>query len=325
MMYECQSVYATSILRMRGGTSAGVRGGGNHRGKYTTRSAKTISSFEEIISYENLLRAWEDFIKGKRKRKDINDFARTLSDNLWQLYFDIKNGAYAHGPYDEYIICDPKKRTIHKASVRDRVVHRMVYNELYQYFDKRFVYDSYSSRKGKGVHLARDRFKHFTDKVSKNYTKQCFVLKFDIQKCFASIDQGALLSLLKRNIADEKLFELVKIIVESFERGLPLGNLTSQLFINVYLHELDLFCKHKLRTKHYLRYADDVVIVSDDRYELEFVYEDISVFLKEKLFLLTHKKIITTVYRGIDVLGVVFFPRYGVLRKRTRERILRAK
>lgn len=321
MIYECQSVYATSILRMRGGPSAGVRGGGSHKGKYTTQSAKTIPSFEKIISYENLLRAWEDFIKGKRGRRDVNDFARTLSDNLWQLYFDIKNGTYAHGPYDEYTICDPKKRIIHKASVRDRVVHRLIYNALYRYFDERFIYDSFSSRKGKGTHRARGRFKHFAGKASKNYTRQCFVLKFDIQKCFASIDQGTLLSLLKRNIADEKLFELVKIIVESFAQGLPLGNLTSQLFINVYLHELDLFCKHKLRTKHYLRYADDIIIVSGDRYELEFVYEDISVFLKEKLLLLTHKKIITTVYRGIDVLGVVFFPRYGVLRKRTRANV----
>lgn len=298
-------------------------GGGSHRGKYTTRSAKTILPFEEIVSYENLLCAWEDFIKGKRKRGDINAFARTLSDGLWQLHFDLKNGTYLHGAYDEYVICDPKKRIIHKASVRDRVVHRLLYNELYTYFDKRFIYDSYSSRKGKGTHRARDRFKHFTDKVSKNYTKQCFVLKFDIQKCFASIDQGALLSLLKRNIADEKLFELIQIIVESFERGLPLGNLTSQLFINVYLHELDLFCKHELHAKHYLRYADDVVIMATDKYELGVVYENISLFLKEELSLTTHKRIITTAYHGIDVLGVIFFPRYGILRKRTRRRIER--
>lgn len=296
-------------------------GGGSHRGKYTTRSTKTTPSFEEIISYENLLYAWEDFIKGKRKRKDINIFAYSLSDNLWQLYFDIKNSTYAHGLYDEYTICDPKKRIIHKASVRDRVVHRLVYNALYHYFDRRFIYDSYSSRRGKGTHRARDRFKYFAQKVSKNYTKQCFVLKFDIQKCFASINQGTLLLLLKRNITDDRVYHIVKIIIESFGCGLPLGNLTSQLFINVYLHEIDLFCKQKLRIKNYLRYADDIVIVSDDRYELEVAYENISVFLKEGLSLATHKKIVTTVYRGIDVLGVIFFPQYGVLRKRTRMRM----
>lgn len=295
-------------------------GGGSHRGKYITRSTKNIPPFEEIISYENLLYAWEDFIKGKRKRKDINIFARTLSDNLWQLYFDIKNGTYVHGSYDEYIICDPKKRVIHKANVRDRVVHRLVYNVLYPYFDRRFIYDSYSSRRGKGTHRARGRFKHFTDKVSKNYTKQCFVLKFDIQKCFASVSQEILLLLIKRNIVDEKLFNLIKIIVKSFERGLPLGNLTSQLFVNIYLHELDLFCKQKLRIKNYLRYADDIVIVSEDEHELEMFYEKMVFFLANALFLVAHKKSITTIYCGIDVLGVVFFPRYGILRKKKRTR-----
>lgn len=295
-----------------------VRGGGEHIGNCTIPNVKNIPPFEEIILYESLLRAWGDFIKGKRGRRDVNMFARTLSDNLWQIHFDIKDGTYTHGGYHEYVICDPKKRTIHKASVRDRVVHRLAYNALYRYFDKRFIYDSYSSRKGKGTHKARDRFKHFLQTVSKNYTKQCFVLKFDIQKCFASIDQRTLLRLLKRNIADDKLFDLIESIVESFECGLPLGNLTSQLFINVYLHELDLFCKHKLRIKNYLRYADDIVVVSNDKDELEVLYERTVLFLADELSLTAHKKSITTIYNGVDVLGVVFFPQYGILRKRTR-------
>ncbi|KKU81471.1 MAG: RNA-directed DNA polymerase [Parcubacteria group bacterium GW2011_GWA1_47_8] len=296
----------------------GCTGGGEHKGKYTIRNVCYARSFEEIISYESLLRAWEDFVKGKRKRVDVNDFARTLLDNLWQLHFDLKNNTYVHGGYLEYVICDPKKRMIHKASVRDRVVHRVIYNALYRYFDKRFVHDSYSSRKGKGMHKARDRFKYFVRKVSKNCTKQCFVLKFDIQKCFASIDQKVLLCLLRRNIADDKLFDIAKNIVESFGCGLPLGNFTSQLFINVYLHELDLFCKQELHIKYYLRYADDVVVVSNDEYELEVIHKRIADFLLRKLFLITHKKSITTISHGVDVLGVIFFPRYGILRKRTR-------
>jgi len=247
--------------------------------------------------------------------------ARTLSDSLWQLHFDLKSGTYAHGGYYEYTICDPKKRVIHKASVRDRVVHRLIYNALYRSFDRRFIHDSYSSRKGKGTHKARDRFKFFVQKVSKNHTKQCFVLKFDIQKCFASIDQKTLLVLLERNIVDDRLYLLAKNIIESFESGLPLGNLTSQLFINAYLHELDLFCKHELHIKYYLRYADDVILVSDDKLELEVVYKRIANFLLSKLYLMTHKKSVATIYQGVDVLGVVFFPQYGILRKRTRVRM----
>ncbi|OHA83790.1 MAG: hypothetical protein A2937_01825 [Candidatus Yonathbacteria bacterium RIFCSPLOWO2_01_FULL_47_33b] len=301
--------------------SVGIRGGGGHKGKYTIQNVPNARSFEEIISYENLLRAWEDFIKGKRGRRDVDMFARTLSDNLWQLHFDLKNSTYAHGGYHEYTICDPKKRTIHKASVRDRVVHRLVYNALYRYFDKRFIHDSHSSRKGKGTHRARDRFRLFAQKVSKNYTKQCFVLKFDIQKCFASIDQTTLLEILKKHIADDEVYDIVAIIIGSFKCGLPLGNLTSQLFINVYLHELDWFCKHTIRAKYYLRYADDVVIVSDDEDELDVAYRIIADFLLSKLYLTTHKKSVATIYQGVDVLGVIFFPRYGILRRRTRVRM----
>lgn len=126
---------------------------------------------------------------------------------------------------------------------------------------------------------------------------------------FASIDQRTLLVVLKKHITDEKVHDLVVIIMRSFERGLPLGNLTSQLFINVYLHELDWFCKHELNVKNYLRYADDIVIVASSKYEIEVTYKRISDFLLSELSLVTHKKSVTAVSQGVDVLGVVFFPK----------------
>lgn len=259
-------------------------------------------------------------MKGKRGRSDVSEFAIHLANNLLEIVYDLQAGMYTHGIYEEYIICDPKKRVIHKARVRDRVVHRLVYNALYSYFDKRYIHDSYSCRIGKGTHKAYTRFRHFVSKVSKNYTKQCYVLKFDIKKCFESISTSILKQILARHIEDEKLLHLVYVVIDSFPKGLPLGNLTSQLFINIYLHELDWYVKHTLKCMYYLRYADDIIIASRDKESLEKLYSNMAFFLYEELHLITHKKVIRSIYSGIDVLGVVFFAPYGRLRRSTEKR-----
>ncbi len=274
----------------------------------------------DIITFPNILEAWNDFVSGKRKREDVNEFAAHLVDNLLDLFDELKNGKYVHGLYDEYVICDPKKRVIHKAAVRDRVVHRLLYNTLYGYFDKRYIYDSYSCRIGKGTHKAQVRFRHFVNVVSKNYTKQCYVLKFDVKKCFESIDTKILKSILTWHVEDERLKSLIFIILDSFQKGLPLGNLTSQLFINIYLHEIDWYCKQTLKCKYYLRYADDVIIVSHHKEYLEKLYKNIAFFVLEELHLTTHKKVILSIYSGIDILGLVFFQKYERLRRSTAKR-----
>lgn len=292
----------------------GFVGGGN------IHSKNCNIKYEDILTFENLLKAWDDFVVGKRKREDVNNFAKNLSDNLFDILDELKSETYIHGKYEEYIICDPKKRIIHKAGVKDRVVHRLIYNVLHNYFDKRYIYDSYSCRIGKGTHKAQERFRDFVNVVSKNYTKPCYVLKFDIRKCFASIDVEILKNILDYHIEDIRLKNLVYKIIESFPVGLPLGNLTSQLFINVYLNELDLYVKNKLKCKNYLRYADDVVIISNNKEELERTYIDLNFFLKQELRLTTHKKIISSIYSGIDILGLVFFAKYKRLRRRTEKR-----
>ncbi len=310
MIYECQRVYATSSLRIRGGMDSW---GGIH--------GKNCSiQYEDIVTFEKLLKAWEDFVQGKRKREDVNEFAQHLSDNLFDILDELRNDKYTHGPYEEYVICDPKKRTIHKASVKDRVVHRLLYNALYGYFDKRYIHDSYSCRIGKGTHKAQARFRNFVNVVSKNYTKPCYILKFDIKKCFASIDTEILKNILGWHIKDDRLRNLVYKVINSFESGLPLGNLTSQLFINVYLHELDLYVKQTLKIICYLRYADDVIVIFHDKEELEKLYTNLQLFLKQNLFLTSHKKVISSIYSGIDILGLVFFPQYERLRRSTERR-----
>ncbi|HCC06220.1 TPA: hypothetical protein DEP94_02600 [Candidatus Nomurabacteria bacterium] len=283
-------------------------------------SKKCNTQYDDIVTFEKLLESWNDFVSGKRKREDVNTFALRLSDNLIDLFYELKSDVYIHGNYEEYVICDPKKRIIHKASVRDRVVHRLLYNALYSYFDRRYIYDSYSCRIGKGTHKAQARFRYFVNAVSKNYTKPCYVLKFDIKKCFESIDADILKNILFTHIQDERLKSLVFKIIDSFPKGLPLGNLTSQLFINIYLHELDWYVKQTLHCTHYFRYADDMVVISHDKKELENFYKQLQIFLKQELHLTTHKKVISSIYSGIDILGLVFFAKYQRLRRSTERR-----
>ena len=301
-----------------------MRGGGyTHGTNEYIISLDTVCSisFDEVVTMENIYRAWNDFIRGKRGRSDVNVFAVGLIDNLVLLHDDLREQKYVHGTYESYMICDPKKRIIHKASVRDRVVHRLLYNALYPYFNKRFVYDSFSCRTGKGTHKARGRFRRFVNEVSVNYTKQCFVPKFDIRKCFESVDRQILKQLLRKYIQDNSLFLLCESVVDSFASGLPLGNLTSQLFINIYLHELDLYMKQELKVHRYVRYADDIMLVHQSKEELTKMFTWINCFLKKMLHLDTHKVEILSIYGGVDVLGEVLFPQYARLRRSTERRM----
>ncbi|MEK7538055.1 MAG: reverse transcriptase domain-containing protein, partial [Patescibacteria group bacterium] len=222
-----------------------------------------VHQFEEIISVDNLLLAWKEFVLGKRNKADVQTFALHLMDNILQLHADLANGSYQHGPYEQFHIADPKPRLIHKASVRDRLLHHAVYRVLYPFFDRTFIADSYSCRNNKGTHKALKRFKRMSNRVGHNDRRTVWVLKCDIRKFFASIDQQVLLAMLCRYIPDKKVIALLQNIIESFSispgQGLPLGNLTSQLFANVYMNDFDQFVKHRLKANPYIRYADDFI------------------------------------------------------------------
>ena len=291
---------------------------------------KLSHKFEDIISLENLLLAWQGFLSGKRQRWDVQIFAANLMDNIFSLHHDLLYHRYQHGGYQSFKISDPKPRHIHKASVRDRVVHHLLYRALYDYCDCRFVCDSYSCRKNKGTHRALNRFKYFAGKVSQNHTKTCYVLKGDIRKFFASIDQTILFDILKQQITDADLLWLIQQVLGSFSTsrygvGLPLGNLTSQLFANIYLNELDRYIKQELRVKYYVRYADDFVILSTDKNYLDNVLARIDKFLTINLKLLLHpdKVFIKTYASGVDFLGWVHFPHHRQIRITTKHRVIR--
>jgi len=287
-------------------------------------------TYDSIISIDNILAAWEELLRGKKHKLDIAVFQSCLADNVATLHASLKNKTYAHGPYTAFNISDPKPRNIHKATVRDRLVHHVLYRALYHYFDTRFIYDSYSCREKKGTHKALDRFRLLAGKVSRNYTRTCYVLKCDIKKFFANIDHAVLMSILERDITDENIRWLINQVAKSFHSfrpgiGLPLGNLTSQLFVNVYMHEFDRFMKQELREKHYIRYADDFVVLSDRRDHLEQLLLKIDGFLKSTLGLSLHEhKVSIKAYAsGVDFLGWVHFPHHRSIRASTKRRIMK--
>jgi len=260
-------------------------------------------------------------------------------DNVLELHTDLKNKTYRHGSYHAFNISDPKPRNIHKASVRDRLLHHALYRQLYPFFDQTFIADSYSCRLRKGTHKAINRFRVFGYKVSRNNTCTCWVLKCDIRKFFASVDHEILLSILQSRTADPDILWLLGEVVGSFPQkdfdisksspkrsvGLPLGNLTSQLLVNIYMNEFDQFVKHQLKAKYYIRYADDFVVMSHDKEWLAHTLRCIEEYVQEKLKLKLHpdKVSIHTLASGIDFLGFVHFSDHRVLRTTTKRRMLK--
>lgn len=172
--------------------------------------------YSKIISIDNLLAAWQEFVEGKKEKADVRVFAKYLLQNILSLHDDLINLTYKHAGYQRFNINDPKARVIHKAIVRDRLLHHAIYRVLYPIFDRSFIFDSYSCRLNKGTHKAVDRLEQFARKMSKNYTQPCFALKCDIKKFFDSVDHEILFELIKKKITDENVLRLMWKIISSF-------------------------------------------------------------------------------------------------------------
>ncbi len=259
----------------------------------------------------------------------MDQFSIHLVDNIFALHQELSEKTYIHKQYKAFKINDPKPRDIHKASVRDRLVHHAIYRTLYPYFDRRFIFDSYSCRLNKGTHKAINRFRTYGRKVSQNNSRTAWVLKCDIRKFFANIDHQILKEILNYYIDDTNTLWLLEKVIDSFytgenfDIGLPLGNLTSQLLINIYMNEFDQHIKRVLKVQYYIRYADDFVIFHENKQYLINLLPHISEFLGIRLKLSLHPKkvFIKPLNRGIDFLGWVHFPHHRVLRTSTKRRM----
>ena len=172
--------------------------------------------FDEIISLDNLFAAWREFRRGKRGKRDVQAFERKLEDHLYALHRELEDGTYVHDPYERFHIFDPKFRIIHKAIVRDRIVHHAIHRVIVPIFDGSFIYDSYSCRVGKGTHMAVERLRTFARRVSHEYEGPCWALKCDIRKFFDSMNHEILFELLTKRIDCMKTLGLLRSIIESY-------------------------------------------------------------------------------------------------------------
>jgi len=289
--------------------------------------------FKNMVSMESLLNAWDEFKKGKRNKLDVQEFEFRLEDNLFLLHQDLITKRYKHGQYQGFYIRDPKIRQIHKSKVRDRIVHHIIFKYLNPIFEPTFIADSYSCRKNKGTHRGIKRLEVFARKVYQTYGS-CFVLKCDIKKFFPTLNHKILLEIIARRIKDKDVLRLLQSVIESFFsefsdekdlKGAPIGNLTSQLFANIYMNELDQFIKHNLRIRYYIRYTDDFVIIHQNKDYLLKIKDELTNFIESRLKLSLHpEKVSIRKYRqGIDFLGYITLPKARVLRTKVRHRIFK--
>jgi len=269
--------------------------------------AKTIrNKFDEVLTYEKLQEAHRLCQTCKTSKPEIILFNLKKEEYLKWLYEQLKSGNYRHGGYRIFYLTKPKRRKVQVSRYIDRIVHRWVVdNFLKEYFIKNFIYHSYACIEGKGMHNAvlavQKAMKHCNRTWGEYY-----MLKMDVAKYFQSIDRQILMGILDKKIKDPKLLDLINKIVysDNEEKGLPIGNYTSQTFANIYLNEIDKYIKYELRCKYYFRYMDDSLIIVKTKKEAAEILEKIKKFLDEKLKLsLNSKTQIIKSKQGVNFCG----------------------
>lgn len=286
-----------------------------------------MNLFEQLCSLENLHKAYLGARRNKRYRRSILKFGFKLEENLLKLREELLNQTYKHGGYRQFFVYDSKKRLIKVAPFRDRVVHHALCNIIEPIFDKGFIYNSYACRKGKGTHRALEKLHIFLKKSDNEINSYC--LKCDIKKYFDNINKDILSRFVRRRIKDDRIMWLINEIIysdiSSGDIGVPIGNLTSQLFANIYLDKLDQYIKCHLKVKHYLRYMDDFLILRRDKKTLDLFRIKVEKFLNRYLRLeLNYKRVgIFPMRLGVDFLGFINFYSYRLIRKSSIKRFWR--
>jgi RNA-directed DNA polymerase len=311
--------------------------------------------FDSEIKLEELFKAYFDCRKNKRNTTNALAFEIDYESKLIELCYEINSGTYQPGKSIAFIVNQPVRREIFAADFRDRIIHHLIINKLNPLFEKDFIGDSYSSRLGRGTGAGVKRLDGFIRRCSKNYSQGCYVLKVDIAGFFMHIDKNILFEKLKDFIeqkylgADKLLvLNLCKRLIDSdptrnciikgstrdwddlpnnkslfhspHNCGLPIGNLTSQIFANFYLNVFDHFIKNKLAIRFYGRYVDDCVLVHQSKEYLEYLTVKLRNFLRLELKLELHPKKIYLQYytKGVEFLGVVIKPNRMYISNRTK-------
>jgi len=276
------------------------------------------------LSLSNIWKSWYQFRRGKRKTTELEHFQYFLEKNLQKLHDELSNDAYKHDGYRKFIVNDNKRREVSVASVKDRVAHRLLYEYLVKIYDKTFIFDAWSCRKEKGLVSAIERARTFLSRYSGS-----FIWRSDIKKFFDNVDHQILMEILYSRVADLKAIYILEEVIESYSapakecrfarrKGIPIGNLTSQIFANIYLNEFDRFVQHAIKPLAYLRYGDDFIVMSDSFSRIHQIKEESAEFLKERLGLEINVKsdIMVKARWGLKFLGVEIFPKGVRLSKR---------
>jgi len=274
--------------------------------------------FEEVYSFANLYDAYLKARKQKRYRAEVVKFSYALEENLIVLQNELVWKTYRIGRYRPFIVYEPKRRQIVALPFRDRVVQHALNNVIEPIFDRRMIYDSFACRKCKGNKNAARRLSYFMGKQDVHY-----YLKVDMKAYFQSINVTIIKSLIRRNIQDENVLWLLDQIYDSSPvPGMPIGNLMSQLSANVCLHELDHFLKNALGVKYYIRYMDDIIILSKSKDYLRGILEEIKSFVRTNLALeLNHKTHIGKTAAGIEFVGYRIWKDYKLIKKQSLRRM----
>ena len=265
--------------------------------------------FEPVVEFRNLLLAARKAFRGKKRNSEAAAFYFDLENALLDLESELKEGRYRPQPYRTFYVLEPKRRQICEADFRDRVVHHAICNILEPILDGTLIFDTYACRKGKGTHAAVKRVQRFSKRFP-------YFLKCDIRGYFAHVDHRVLKGLLGRKIKDPSLLQLLHAIIDHPVpgsppgKGLPIGNLTSQVFANLYLGELDHLVKDRLSIKGYVRYMDDFLVFGADKATLRKALRDIKRFVEDDLSLEIKKEVLmmAPVSQGIPFLGFRIFP-----------------
>jgi retron-type reverse transcriptase len=285
--------------------------------------------YGEIANLRNAYKALNKTRLGKEKYKAAAiRFTEHETVNIRELVAQLQDKSYRVGPYSQFTVYEPKEREIYAPCFRDKILQHMVHSVLKHIYWPCFISDSYACIENKGTHACVERIGHFLRKAQWQYGKGAFIVKIDIRKFFYTIDREVLKKLLRKKIRCHDTLWLLDSIIDSSpapERGLPLGNLTSQLFANIYLNELDQYVKRRLGVKYYLRYADDAIAMVQSKDEARRILEATRVYLSERLNLdLNAKKSkIFPIEQGVNAIGFKHHPTHRLLRNDCKKKVKR--
>jgi hypothetical protein len=286
--------------------------------------------FDKIIAKENIYKAYHKSLKGKNKyNSEAMEFSLNETYNINQLIQSLKDETYKFDGYIRFPVYEPKERIVDAPHYKDKIVQLAINNVLKELYIPSFIFDSYACLDNKGTHKCVDRIQHFMRKAKWEYGEDAYIVKIDMKKFFYSIDREILKKLLTKKIKCEKTIRLLYKIIDSAnsidDLGMPLGNTLSQICANVYLNELDQYCKRKLSIRYATRYMDDLVCIVPNKNEAKRILGLIRVFAKEKLNLALNedKSKIFPINQGVNVVGFKIYATHRLLRNDSKKRIKR--